>query len=141
MSVSSTWLANASGLMTEPYALAAALAVASSQAGCGLDRCRHGGLEGHVEHGLLEGGDDGVEACYRLGSLDSGGLLIQSYEAYRTLHIPAAISFEHAWFLLFALGRRSEIRVQRCAACGALQLCDPYARGTGGCAGCQRLPG
>jgi hypothetical protein len=92
-------------------------------------------------HGLLEGGDDGVEARYRLGSLDSGGLLIQSYEAYRTLHIPAAISFEHAWFLLFALGRRSEIRVQRCAACGALQLCDPYARKTGGCAGCQRLPG
>ena len=92
----------------------------------------------YLMHGLLAGGQDGVEASYRLGSLDSGGLLIQSYDAYVALHAPAAISVEHAWFLLLALGRRIDIRVQRCAACGALQLSDPYARSGAGCAGCLR---
>ena len=95
----------------------------------------------YLIHGLLEGGDGGVGACYRLGSLDSGGLLVQSYEAYVALHSPALISFEHAWFLLLALGRQIDIRLRRCPACGALELCDPYARNGAGCSGCRQPTG
>jgi len=95
----------------------------------------------YVMHGLLEASADGVEAGYRLGSLDSGALLVAAYEAYLTLHTPARISFEHAWFLLLALGRRAEIRLQRCPACGALQLCDPYARNLDACDGCRQSSG
>lgn len=95
----------------------------------------------YLMHGLLEGAAGGVEPSYRLGSLDSGRLLVISYEAYLTLHAPARISFEHAWFLLYALGRRVEIRLQRCPGCDALALRDPYARSTSGCVGCQSPAG
>lgn len=86
--------------------------------------------------GLLEGTARGVEPRYRLGSLDSGGLLCQCYEAYLELHSPAGISFEHAWFLLFALSRQDELCIRRCPGCGGLDLRDPYARLRSGCAGC-----
>jgi hypothetical protein len=46
-----------------------------------------------------------------VGSLQSGALICRAYEAYLELHAPPIISFEHAWFLLFALARRG-----RCAA-------------------------
>jgi hypothetical protein len=95
----------------------------------------------YLMHGLLEGAAGGVEPCYRLGSLDSGRLLVAAYEAYLALHSPARISFEHAWFLLYALGRQVELRLQRCAACGALELRDPYARSGVGCAGCRQPTG
>ena len=51
----------------------------------------------------------GLESAYRVGSLESGALLCQAYEAYGELHVPASISFEHAWFLLLALARRDEL--------------------------------
>ena len=95
----------------------------------------------YVLHGLLVGTAGRVEPCYRLGSLDSGSLLVQSYEAYRALHSPARISFEHAWFLLLALGRQIDIGLRRCPACGALELCDPYARNGAGCVGCRQPAG
>jgi hypothetical protein len=94
----------------------------------------------YVMHGLLEGTVRGVEARYRLGSLDSGELLCQTYEAYLDLHSPAGISFEHAWFLLLALGRRNELMVGRCARCGALELRDMFSRRSDGCAGCMAPP-
>ncbi|HWG72059.1 MAG TPA: hypothetical protein VN692_21795 [Steroidobacteraceae bacterium] len=81
-----------------------------------------------VMYGLLDGTAAGVEAHYRAGSLDSGTLLCQAYEAYRELHVPANISFEHAWFLLLALSRRDEVGVSRCAACGAVRLRDLLAK-------------
>jgi hypothetical protein len=46
----------------------------------------------------------GAESNCRVGSLESGALLCGGYKAYREPHSPAAISFEHAWFLLLALG-------------------------------------
>jgi hypothetical protein len=49
-----------------------------------------------VMYGLLGRGDAGLEPRYRVGSLESGALLCQAYEAYRELHVPAIISFEHA---------------------------------------------
>jgi hypothetical protein len=75
----------------------------------------------YVLYGLQGATSQGVESSYRAGSLESGALLYGGYEAYLELHSPAFISFEHAWFLLLALGRRDEIALRRCAnvaACG-----------------------
>src|ERR1700722_10682774 len=49
----------------------------------------------YVIYGLLCGTDAGLEPRYRVGSLESGALLCQAYEAYLELHSPAGISFEH----------------------------------------------
>src|ERR1700691_2381639 len=67
-----------------------------------------------IVYGLLYATALGLESRYRVGSLDSGALLCQAYEAYTELHAPVRISFEHAWFLLIALGRRDEIGAARC---------------------------
>ena len=90
----------------------------------------------YLMNGLLEGTVRGVEARYRLGSLDSGELLCDTYESYRELHAPAGISFEHAWFLLLALARKDELTVRRCPRCGAMELRDRYCRRSTSCAGC-----
>jgi hypothetical protein len=91
-------------------------------------------------HGLLGGTAVGVEPRYRLGSLDSGALFCKAYEAYTDLHAPAAISFEHAWFLLLALARGAELGVSRCADCGGVRLKDLLSRRRTDCASCA-VPG
>jgi hypothetical protein len=93
-----------------------------------------------VMYGLLGRGDAGLEPRYRVGSLESGALLCQAYEAYRELHVPAIISFEHAWFLLLALGRRDEVGVARCEICGGVRLRDLLARRKPVCANCDDPP-
>jgi hypothetical protein len=90
-----------------------------------------------VAYGLLRGTALGLESRYRLGSLDSGVLLCQAYEAYAELHPPAIISFEHAWFLLLALARRDELGATRCPACGGVRLKDLLARQSSSCTGCE----
>jgi len=90
-----------------------------------------------VLYGLLRATSQGVESSYRVGSLEAGALLCGGYEAYRELHSPATISFEHAWFLLLALGRRDEIGLRHCAACGGLQLCDLLTKRGWTCSTCQ----
>src|SRR6202030_2601652 len=90
----------------------------------------------YVMYGLLCGTDSGLEPRYRVGSLESGTLLCQAYEAYLELHAPANISFEHAWFLLLALGRRDEVGVARCEICGGVRLRDLLARRKTVCANC-----
>jgi hypothetical protein len=92
-----------------------------------------------VLYGLLRASSDRVEPSYRLGSLESGALLCEGYEAYRELHSPAAISFEHAWFLLLALGRRDEIALRRCAECGGLRVRDLLARHAAACPNCNTV--
>jgi len=87
-------------------------------------------------YGLLRASSQGVESSYRVGSLESGALVCGSYEAYRELHSPATISFEHAWFLLLALGRRDEIALTRCAACGGVRLHDLLAKRGSTCLTC-----
>src|SRR5471032_810808 len=82
----------------------------------------------YVMYGLLCGTNGGLESRYRVGSLESGTLLCQAYEAYLEFHAPASISFEHAWFLLTALSRREELGVVRCEACGGVRLRDLLAR-------------
>jgi Flagellar transcriptional activator (FlhC) len=87
-------------------------------------------------YGLLRTTSQGVESSYRVGSLESGALLCGGYEAYRELHSPAAISFEHAWFLLLALGRHDEIALRRCAECGGLRVHDVLAKRGSACMTC-----
>jgi len=87
-------------------------------------------------YGLLRATSQGVESGYRVGSLESGALVCGGYEAYRELHWPVAISFEHAWFLLLALGRRDEIALTRCGHCGGVRLQDLLARRGSGCLMC-----
>jgi len=88
-------------------------------------------------YGLLRATSQGVESSFRAGSLESGALLCGGYEAYRELHSPAAISFEHAWFLLLALGHHHEISLVRCSTCGGLQVHDLLAKRGSACATCD----
>jgi hypothetical protein len=90
-----------------------------------------------IAYGLLYATTLGLESRYRVGSLDSGALLCQAYEAYTELHAPVRISFEHAWFLLMALARREEIGAARCAVCGGVRLKDLLAKRRSACANCE----
>jgi hypothetical protein len=90
-----------------------------------------------VLYGLLRMSSQGVESRCRVGSLESGALFCRAYEAYLELHEPAAISFEHAWFLLLALARRDEIGMTPCPACHGMQLRDLLARRRSSCASCE----
>ncbi len=90
-----------------------------------------------VVYGLLHGSERGVESSYRVGSLESGTLLCQAYEAYLAFHAPVTISFEHAWFLLLALTRREELGVARCEACGGVRLSDLLAKRRLACGNCE----
>lgn len=91
----------------------------------------------YLMYGLLSGTDSRLEARYRVGSLESGTLFCQAFEAYLELHSPACISFEHAWFLLLALARRDEVGISRCGLCGGVQLCDLLARHRLACGTCD----
>jgi hypothetical protein len=90
----------------------------------------------YLYYGLLRATFLGVRAHYRTGSLESGALLCEAYEAYRELHAPVRISFEHAWFLLFALARHEELTLVRCERCGGVRLCDLLAAKPAACANC-----
>jgi hypothetical protein len=79
-------------------------------------------------YGLVGTASCALQSHDRVGSLESGILLCQTYEAYLELHTPVTISFEHAWFLLLALSRREEVGVTRCDECGGLRLRDLLAR-------------
>ncbi len=91
----------------------------------------------YLIHGLLDATAKGIESRYRVGSVESGLLLCRVYETYTDLHAPARISFEHAWFLLWALAGHTELGVSRCAACGGLRLRDLLARRASACANCE----
>jgi hypothetical protein len=86
--------------------------------------------------GLLRATPQGVESNFRVGSLEAGALVCGGYEAYRELHSPAFVSFEHAWFLLLALGRCDEIALARCAGCGGVRLHDRLAKRASNCLTC-----
>jgi len=93
-------------------------------------------------YGLVGAAGGGLESRYCVGSLESGTLVCQAYEAYLELHAPVNISFEHAWFLLLALARRDEVGMARCGDCGGLRLHDLLARRKQTCGNChQGSPG
>jgi hypothetical protein len=87
-------------------------------------------------YGLLCGTPLGLESRYRVGSLESGTLLCQAYEAYLELHSPTRISFEHAWFLLLALARQDELSLSRCDICGGMMLRDLLDKRSVECVNC-----
>ena len=91
----------------------------------------------YVVYGLLCGSDLELRSRYRVGSLESGTLLCQAYEAYLEWHAPASISFEHAWFLLLALSRHDELGVALCSACGGVRLRDLLAKRRLNCGNCE----
>jgi hypothetical protein len=91
-----------------------------------------------VLYGLLRSNARGIGSCYRVGSLEAGALLCGGNEAYRELHRPPAISFEHAWFLLSALGRHDEIALELCSECGGVRLRDLLAKRS--LAGFEQVP-
>jgi len=91
----------------------------------------------YLIYDLVGAGRAGLESRFHVGSLESGTLLCQAYEAYLELHAPVSISFEHAWFLLLALARHDEMGVARCEACGGLRLCDLLARHKQTCGNCH----
>ena len=91
----------------------------------------------YLIHGLLCATLQGLESRYRIGSVESGLLLCRVYETYVDLHAPAHISFEHAWFLLWALARHDELALSRCEFCGGVKLCDLLARRRYPCVNCS----
>jgi hypothetical protein len=90
-----------------------------------------------VTHGLLRTSDSQVECGYTVGSIESGAVLCQSYEAYLELHTIATISFEHAWFLLMALSRKDELGIARCTVCGGVRLHDLLSKRRHACGNCE----
>ena len=91
----------------------------------------------YVMYGLLSATDSRLEPHFSIGSLESGTLLCQAYEAYLDLHAPASISFEHGWFLLMALARHDEVAISRCDACGGVRLRDLLAKHRLACCTCD----
>jgi hypothetical protein len=91
----------------------------------------------YLIYGLVGAASGALESRYRVGSLESGTLLCQAYEAYLELRAPVSISFEHAWFLPVALARRDEVSVTRCEDCGGLRLCDLLRRRKQVCGNCH----
>lgn len=57
-------------------------------------------------------------------SLEFGELFCDAYETHRQLLTRAAVSFEHAWFLLHLLNRRSDLKTLRCRRCHSHYLRD-----------------
>ena len=94
----------------------------------------------YLMYGLLDGTGPVVKSTFRIGSLDCGVLVCRAYEVYLELHAPAIISFEHAWFLMLALGRCDEVSIGRCEICGGVRLRDLLARRKSTCANCDTPP-
>jgi len=70
-------------------------------------------------------------------AIERGALFCTAYETYASLHQPARISFEHAWFLLGALCRADELRLEGCNGCGGVLLRDQLADRQANCPQCR----
>ncbi len=70
-------------------------------------------------------------------SIERGIVFCAAYETYALLHQPARISFEHAWFLLGALTRGDELRLESCPGCGGVLLRDRLSDRRCNCAQCR----
>lgn len=92
----------------------------------------------YIMLGLLQASAVGVQPRVELRSLASCLLLCQAYETYIELHAAnERLSFEHAWFLLLALGRRREIGISSCTRCGGVKLKDLLSRRGALCSHCD----
>jgi hypothetical protein len=70
------------------------------------------------------------------GSIRFGELFCDAYETHLQLLAHAEISFEHAWFLLQLLVRRTGLRVTRCRRCDTQYLSDPVNAARRSCPVC-----
>jgi hypothetical protein len=71
-----------------------------------------------------------------LPGLQRGELLCRSYETFRALLPEAALSFEHAVYLLTALARGDELCLAGCRDCGAVVVAERCALHAPRCAVC-----
>ena len=69
-----------------------------------------------------------------------GVVLCQAYEAYRALVPQGHISFEHAIFLVRALGSGEELAVGSCAGCAALVVVERMLLSEPRCRDCASTP-
>ena len=76
------------------------------------------------------------EQANSLASLGRAELLCQAYGIYRAAIADALISFEHAVFLLTALVRRDELRLDSCRGCAAYLIVDRWSLRSPHCAIC-----
>jgi hypothetical protein len=67
------------------------------------------------------------EQARSLPSLGRAELLCQAYGIYRAVIGDALLSFEHAVFLLTALVRRDELRLDNCNDCAAVLVVDRWS--------------
>jgi hypothetical protein len=68
--------------------------------------------------------------------LARGELLCQAFEAFRWLRPQAQISFEHAVFLVSALGRGDQLRLACCEGCGSVMVSERFPLRAARCAYC-----
>jgi hypothetical protein len=91
-----------------------------------------GGLFATV--GLIEG--ESVRSPVPRG-LEFGALFCDAFETHRSLWSSGRLSFEHAWFLLMALGSGEDLKVDRCPVCGGAFVRDSLALAPGRCPLCR----
>ena len=68
-----------------------------------------------------------VDTARSLPGVARGELLCKAFEIYQVLVPASQISFEHAVFLLAALSKGDELRLEGCSSCGVLQVVDRLA--------------
>ncbi|MGD9598035.1 MAG: hypothetical protein AB7G76_02080 [Steroidobacteraceae bacterium] len=73
-------------------------------------------------------------------SVAQGELLCLAYETYLALVATPSITFEHAAFLVIALGRGDELALRHCTGCGALTIDDRYSLRASACSVCAAAP-
>lgn len=71
------------------------------------------------------------------GSVEYGRLFCDAYETYLQLMPTGALSFEHGWFLLHLLNRKTGLRTLRCRQCEGHFLFDRSTVVRLACPACQ----
>jgi hypothetical protein len=70
-------------------------------------------------------------------SLEFGALFCDAFETHRQLSHSAAITFEHAWFLLQQLNEGRTLLFARCRQCQGQFIRDAMNGGAGSCPTCR----
>jgi hypothetical protein len=70
-------------------------------------------------------------------TLDEVARFCDVYETFRSIYPDTAITFEHAWYLRYALAVHEEYELAHCADCDALWVRDTLGVGRVTCATCR----
>jgi len=76
-------------------------------------------------------------APHERSSVEFGELFCDAYETHRQLLRRAAVSFEHAWFLLQLLDRQNELKMTRCRRCQSHYVRDLFNLSQRACPMCE----